>query len=87
LEGQRKPYCAFVEIRHTGLNKHSGTRSSNRCPFFSAENEQTDANDLDFVRPERSYGYIVISTDMAVKQANEAGHALGREVDELVIHV
>jgi probable rRNA maturation factor len=54
---------------------------------FPAENEQTDANDLHFVGSELAHtGDILISTDMAVKQANEAGHPLAREVDELVIH-
>lgn len=31
-------------------------------------------------------GDIVVSTDTAIRQANEAGHSFGRELDELVLH-
>lgn len=31
-------------------------------------------------------GEVVISTDTALRQAREAGHSVGREVSELVIH-
>lgn len=37
-----------------------------------------------FVR--KSLGDIVVSTDTALRQANEEGHSLEREIDELVIH-
>lgn len=55
---------------------------------FPAENERRGAAEEDFLARDVSdyLGDIVVSTDTALRQANEAGHSFEREVDELVIH-
>ncbi|MEK6286126.1 MAG: rRNA maturation RNase YbeY [Acidobacteriota bacterium] len=55
---------------------------------FPAEPERPGAGDEDFTgdnAPEY-LGDIAVSTDTALRQANEAGHSFEREVDELVMH-
>jgi probable rRNA maturation factor len=54
---------------------------------FPAEDERESASGLDFVDGVSEFlGDIVVSTDTALRQANNAGHLFAREVDELVIH-
>lgn len=55
---------------------------------FPAEDELGDASDVSFIGSGVSgfLGDIVVSTDTAVKQADDAGHSFEREVNELVIH-
>jgi probable rRNA maturation factor len=53
-----------------------------------AEDELGHASDVSFIGSGVSefLGDIVVSTDTALKQANDAGHSFEREVNELVIH-
>ena len=55
---------------------------------FPAEDERESASGVHFIGSSVSehLGDIVVSTDTALKQANDAGHSFAREVDELVIH-
>jgi len=55
---------------------------------FPAEDERESASAVHFIGSGISahVGDIVVSTDTALRQANDAGHSFAREVDELVIH-
>ena len=55
---------------------------------FPAEDKRGHASDVSFTGSDVSefLGDIVISTDTALKQADDAGHSFEREVNELVIH-
>jgi probable rRNA maturation factor len=54
---------------------------------FPAEDELGHASDVSFISAVSEFlGDIVVSTDTAVKQADDAGHSFEREVNELVIH-
>ena len=55
---------------------------------FPAEDERGHASDVSFIGSGVSefLGDIVVSTDTAVTQADDAGHSFEREVNELVIH-
>ena len=55
---------------------------------FPASAGSEDGADGGFVSAQTPeyLGDVVVSTDTALRQANEAGHAFGREVDELVMH-
>ena len=55
---------------------------------FPAEDERESASGVHFIGSSVSehLGDIVVSTDTALRQANDAGHSFAREVDELVIH-
>jgi len=54
---------------------------------FPAESDQS-VSGVNFIgtAPSEHLGDVVISTDVALRQANDAGHSFAREVDELVIH-
>ena len=55
---------------------------------FPAEDAKHGAGGVNLIDAggSKHLGDIVISTDMALRQANDAGHSFAREVDELVIH-
>lgn len=55
---------------------------------FPAEPERAGAGDEDFTGNNAAeyLGDIAVSTDTALRQANEAGHSFECEVDELVMH-
>ena len=55
---------------------------------FPTEHQRSDAGKQDFIggAGPKYLGDIAVSTDTALRQANEAGHSFEREVDELVIH-
>lgn len=55
---------------------------------FPAEDERGHASEVSIFGSGVSafLGDIVVSTDTALKQADNAGHSFEREVDELVIH-
>lgn len=55
---------------------------------FPANGAFGDTGDGDFTdgQTPEYLGDVVVSTDAALRQADEAGHAFGREVDELVLH-
>jgi probable rRNA maturation factor len=56
---------------------------------FPADDERADASSVQFIgcgADSKHIGDIVVSTDTALKQANDAGRSFEREVDELVIH-
>ncbi|HTF37579.1 MAG TPA: rRNA maturation RNase YbeY [Blastocatellia bacterium] len=80
---------AFVRDRVIrDLNsKFRGTDRVTDVLSFPAEDELGHASDL-FIGSGGSefLGDIVVSTDTALKQADDAGHSFEREVNELVIH-
>lgn len=54
---------------------------------FPAEDEREGESDVSFIGDVSEFlGDIVVSTDAALRQANDAGSSIDREVDELVIH-
>lgn len=58
---------------------------------FRGKDEPTDVLSFPLsydsrVADDEYVGDVVVSTDAARRQANEAGHSLEREIDELVIH-
>ena len=81
---------AFVRDRvMRGLN--STFRGNDRATdvlSFPAQDMLEGAGDDSFIGAGVSehLGDIVISTDTALRQADDAGHSFEREVDELVIH-
>ena len=69
-------------------NKFRGNDRATDVLSFPAEGARESAGGVRFVGSSASehVGDIVVSTDTALRQANEAGHSLAHEVDELVIH-
>jgi probable rRNA maturation factor len=55
---------------------------------FPADDAPRRATGVDFIGSSTSehLGDIVVSTDTALRQAEDAGHSFAREVDELLIH-
>ena len=80
---------AFVRDR-VMRELNSKFRGSNRTTdvlSFPTEDRQPGARGVTFFGDGAQHiGDIVISTDTALRQANEARHSFAREVDELVIH-
>ena len=77
---------AFVRDRRMrDLNRtYRGKDSATDVLSFPAGDEQSEAG---FAPEAASYlGDIVVSTDTALRQAEEAKHSFEREVSELVIH-
>jgi probable rRNA maturation factor len=68
--------------------KFRGSGRTTDVLSFPAEGADLVASGAEFIgtRASEHLGDIVISTDAALGQANEAGHSFAREVDELVIH-
>ena len=81
---------AFVRDRDMReLNKKfTGSDRTTDVLSFPAEGEGESAGAVHFIGSGVSEhaGDIVISTDTALRQANDASHSFAREVDELVIH-
>jgi probable rRNA maturation factor len=81
---------AFVRDRvMRELNsKFRGNDRATDVLSFPAEDERDGASGVHFIGSGVSehVGDIVVSTDTALRQANDAGHSFAREVDELVIH-
>lgn len=81
---------AFVRDRvMRELNKKfRGSDRTTDVLSFPTEYHKRSAGDDRFFVPvgSKHLGDIVISTDTAFRQANDAGHSFAREVDELVIH-
>lgn len=81
---------AFVRDRvMRELNsKFRGNDRATDVLSFPAEDERESASGVHFIGSSLSehVGDIVVSTDTALRQANDAGHSFAREVDELVIH-
>ena len=81
---------AFVRDRvMRELNrKFRGSDRTTDVLSFPAEDDKRSAGGINLIGAGGSehLGDIVISTDMAFRQANDAGHSFAREVDELVIH-
>jgi probable rRNA maturation factor len=80
---------AFVRDRFIReLNKKfRGSNQTTDVLSFPAEDDDQNAGGVNFIGAGATHiGDIVISTDTALRQANEAGHPFSREVDELVIH-
>lgn len=69
-------------------NKFRGSDRATDVLSFLAEDEPESASGVHFIGSSVSehVGDIVISTDTALRRANDAGHSFAREVDELVIH-
>lgn len=80
---------AFVRdriIRRLNLRFRENDRATDVLSF-PAQDDRADAGDHFFNSGVSEFlGDIVVSTDVAMRQANDAGHAFEREVDELVIH-
>jgi probable rRNA maturation factor len=81
---------AFVRDRVIrDLNsKFRGTDRVTDVLSFPADDERGHLSDVSFIgggAPD-FLGDIVVSTDTALKQADDAGHSFEREVNELVIH-
>ncbi len=68
--------------------KFRGSDRATDVLSFPAEDERKNASGVHFMGSGVSehVGDIVVSTDTALRQANDAGHSFAREVDELVIH-
>ena len=80
---------AFVRDRSMRqlTKKFRGNNKTTDVLSFPAEDDDQSAGSVSFVGAAATHiGDIVISTDTALRQANEAGHPFAREVDELVIH-
>lgn len=80
---------AFVRDRVVqDLNrKYRGKDQPTDVLSFVAADGRPDARDKTLIgRDSSDLGDVVISTDTAVRQANEARHSFDREVAELVIH-
>ncbi len=69
-------------------SKFRGSDRATDVLSFPAENERESARGVHFMGRSASehVGDIVVSTDTALRQANDAGHSFAQEVDELVIH-
>ena len=80
---------AFVRdrvIRELNL-KFRGNDRATDVLSFPAEGEQAGAPGVSFIGGAPAYlGDVVVSTDAALRQANEAGCPFERELEELVIH-
>lgn len=66
--------------------KFMGSDRATDVLSFPAEDERESASGVHFIGVSEHVGDIVVSTDTARRQANDAGHSFAREVDELVIH-
>ena len=80
---------AFVRDRFMReLNKKfRGSNQTTDVLSFPAEEDYQSAGGVNFISAGATHiGDIVISTETALRQANEEGHPFSREVDELVIH-
>ena len=79
---------AFVRDRVIrGLNKtYRGKDYATDVLSFPADDEQTDRATGAFDEAADYIGDIVISTDTALRQAEDANHPFDREVSELVLH-
>ncbi|MCI0489508.1 MAG: rRNA maturation RNase YbeY [Blastocatellia bacterium] len=78
---------AFVRdraIRRLNLDYRGKDRATDVLSFPN-EGDSFDSTDSDFTDGDY-LGDVVISTDTAIRQAQEAGHAFEREASELVIH-
>jgi probable rRNA maturation factor len=53
---------------------------------FAAGGDLAGADLTSFIGEAAFLGDVVVSVDTASQQASEAGHSLGRELDELVMH-
>jgi len=70
-------------------SKFRGNDRATDVLSFPAEDERESASGgVHFIGSSVSehVGDILVSTDTALRQANDAGHSFAREVDELVIH-
>lgn len=69
-------------------SKFRGSDRATDVLSFPAEDERESASGVHFMGSGVSefLGDIVVSTDTALKQANDEGHSFEREVNELLIH-
>jgi probable rRNA maturation factor len=80
---------AFVRdrvMRELNREFRGSDRTTDVLSFPAEDDKQSAGGNFIGAVASEHLGDIVISTDMALRQANEAGHSFAREVDELVIH-
>jgi probable rRNA maturation factor len=69
-------------------SKFRGKDQATDVLSFPADDQPQSETGVHFIGSSESehFGDIVVSTDAALRQANDAGHSFAREVDELLIH-
>ena len=73
-------------IRKLNRNYRGADRATDVLSFPTTETGSPGAEAFDFDNASEHLGDIVISTDTALRQSEEAGHSFQQEIDELVIH-
>lgn len=83
-----------LNLRHRGLDENTDVLSfsfTHEGEYYGEEERNSDGTDIDFVLPpgendDTSLGEIIISYPQTCRQAEQAGHPVGRELTVLLVH-